>query len=369
MKRTPLYQNHVDLGARIVEFGGWEMPVMYTGILEEHQAVRQNVGVFDICHMGEIRVTGGKALDLLQYATPNDVSKLVMGQAQYSFFLDEKGGMKDDCVVYRFPDHYYVVVNASPALADYEWLSELSKKFPGVTVKNESEETGKLDIQGPNVVKFLQPLTKTELEPIGYYYGVHGQVAGIDCLISRTGYTGEDGFELFCAWNKTKPLWEAIMNQKVPPCGLGARDTLRLEASLPLSGSDMNLTTTPFEGGFGWVVKIDKASDFVGKEALKRLKDNPRKKLVCFEMVGRGIPRHEMEIAKDGKIIGVVTSGAYGPTVLKNIGMGHVPPQFAAPGTKIDIMIREKPVEAVVVQKPFYRGSAKSPKRKLTPPA
>lgn len=368
MKRTPLYQNHVDLGARMVEFGGWEMPVMYTGILEEHQAVRRNVGVFDICHMGEIRVTGKQALDLLQYATPNDVSKLAMGQAQYSFLLDESGGMKDDCVVYRFPDHYYVVVNASPAQSDYEWLKELSKKFPGATVANESEETGKLDIQGPRVLEYLQPLTNTNLDSIGWYYAEYGRVAGVDCLISRTGYTGEDGFELFCAWDKTPEVWNAIMERKVVPCGLGARDTLRLECSLPLSGSDMDLTTTPHEGGFGWVVKLDKG-DFVGRDALVRLKDQPRKKLINFEMVGRGIPRHGMEIAKDGKVVGVVTSGAYGPTVQKNIGMGHVPPELAAAGNKIDIMIREKPVEAVIVPKPFYRGSAKSPKRKLTPPA
>ncbi len=296
LKRTPLNQVHRDLGARMVEFGGWEMPVQYTGILEEHKAVRQGVGIFDIVHMGEFVVQGSGALSLLQYATTNDVSKLAMGQAQYSFMTNPEGGVEDDCLVYRFPDHYYVVVNAAPLEADFARLARLADEqgIEDVVLRDFSAETGKLDVQGPRAEALLQPFTDTDLSAIKYYYAVQGPIAGVPARISRTGYTGEDGFELFFPIEETARLWKLFVDAGATPVGLGARDTLRLEASLPLSGSDVSPdpARNPICAGFGRFVALDKDSDFSGKAALQRFAtDGCAQKLINFEVTGRGVAR------------------------------------------------------------------------------
>jgi aminomethyltransferase len=360
LKRTPLFDEHRELGARLVEFGGWEMPVQYSGILEEHRAVRERAGLFDVSHMGEFRVEGPGALDLLQTWVPNDVSKLASGQALYTQTLRPDGGTMDDLLVYRLgDDRYMVVVNASTMEKDWAWLGEHAARHAGFTLANVSDETGLLALQGPLAQAILQPLTPVTLSDVAYYHSVRGEVIGIPAIISRTGYTGEDGFELYAAASDTPRLWRRLLEAGAPygllPAGLGARDTLRLEAGYCLYGHELTEEVTPLEAGLGWTVKLQKGTDFIGRDALVEQKQNGlRRKLVGIEPRERGVPRAGYVIARGHQRIGEVTSGTHAPTLNRPIAMGFVAPEHAAVGTEVSVEIRGKAVQAAIVQLPFY---------------
>ena len=358
--RTPLYDEHVNLGARMVEFGGWLMPVQYPkGIIEEHRACRGRVAIFDTCHMGEFVLRGRDAVLLAQIYTTNNVQALGVTQAQYSFICNEQGGVRDDCIVYQYPDHNYIVVNAAPLQADYAWLVELAHRHNlDVQVHNASDETGKLDVQGPQAAQLVQRFTDTDLSTIKYFWATMGDIAGVPCRISRTGYTGEDGFELFFPIEETVRLWRLFVEAGAEPAGLGARDTLRLEASLPLSGSDItpDYNRNPIWAGFGRFVKLDKGVDFVGREALLRAANDPGgERLINFFVTGRGVPRAHYPITRGGERVGEVTSGSYGPTLDRYIGMGWVRAGLHEPGTRLEVIIRERPVGIEVVPRPMYK--------------
>ncbi|WIG60133.1 MAG: Aminomethyltransferase (glycine cleavage system T protein) [Ktedonobacterales bacterium] len=361
LKRTPLYERHRALGARLVEFGGWEMPVQYTGIIEEHHAVRQRAGLFDVCHMGEFRVEGPGALDFLQYLVPNDVSRLVENQALYTQICLPNGGTLDDLIIYRLGDERYMtVVNAGTIAKDWDWFSQHAAGRDGLTLTNVSDEMGLLALQGPLAGAILQPLTATPLDAIAYYHCQPGSVAGIDCIISRTGYTGEDGFELYCGAAQAGALWDALLAAGQPhgllPAGLGARDTLRLEAGYCLYGHELSESTTPLEAGLGWTVKLNKDADFIGKQALADQKrDGLRQKLVGVTLRERGVPRGGYAIYLNGERIGELTSGTLCPTLERPAALGFVPPAHAAPGTEIAIEIRGKLVAAEIAPLPFYK--------------
>lgn len=358
--RTPLYDEHISLGARMVEFGGWMMPVQYKkGIIEEHKLVRSGVGIFDTCHMGEFVIHGSDAALLCNTLTTNNVAALNTNQAQYSYICNDEGGVSDDCIVYQFPDNNIIVVNAAPLEADYALLEGLAERH-GMDVKllNGSTQTGKLDVQGPGAARLVQKHTDIDLSSIKYFWATWGEVAGTHCLISRTGYTGEDGFELFFPIEETLRLWRLFVENGAEPCGLGARDTLRLEASLPLSGSDIaaRYERNPIWAGFGRFVKLDKGVDFVGKEALSRAaQDQGGERLINFYITERGVPRAHYPITKDGETVGEVTSGSYGPSLDKYIGMGWVKAGLHQPDTELQVTIRERPVAIKVLPRPMYK--------------
>jgi aminomethyltransferase len=360
LKRTPLYERHKALGGRMVEFGGWEMPVQYSSILEEHQAVRTNAGLFDVSHMGEFKVEGAGALAFLQYLVPNDVSKLAIGQALYTQLILPNGGTIDDLLVYHLDEgHYMLVVNAANIEKDFAWIVEHARNFPDVAVINQSDTTALLALQGPKAQAILQPFTNVDLSTIRYYHFAPGTVDGAHCIISRTGYTGEDGFELYCAPVMVGKLWDNLLEagkeQGLKPAGLGARDTLRLEAAYCLYGHELDEQTNPFEANLGWTVKLGK-DEFIGREALLKVKEEgPQKKLVGIEMVERGVPRGAYTIFFEGQPIGVLTSGAPGPTVGKNIGLGYVKPEYATVGQPVQIDIRGKRTAAKIAALPFYK--------------
>lgn len=358
--RTPLYDEHVRLGARMVEFGGWLMPVQYkNGIIEEHKTVRSQVGIFDTCHMGEFIVDGPDAALLCNSFTTNNVAALGVTQAQYSYICNEEGGVDDDTIVYQFPDHNFIVVNAAPLKRDYALLAALANRLGlDVRLSNVSEKTGKLDVQGPEAAALVQRFTRTDLASIKYFWAANGDIDGVPCRISRTGYTGEDGFELFFPVEETVRLWRLFVENGAAPSGLGCRDTLRLEASLPLSGSDVAppYNRNPVWAGFGRFVKLDKGVDFVGRGALQRAKDDPDgERLINFFVTERGVPRAHYPIMNDGEQVGEVTSGSYGPTLDKYIGMGWVKAEQHAPGTRLQVMIRERPVAIEVLPRPMYK--------------
>ncbi len=361
-KRTPLYPVHVALGARMIEFGGWMMPLQYSGIIEEHRAVRSRAGIFDLSHMGEIEIIGRNALDLVQLMTTNDASKLEVGQAQYSLMCKPDGGIVDDLLVYRLHDRFSLVVNAANASKDFAWIRYHADGRPGwdVEVHDRTDEIALIAIQGPRSPQILQPLVSFPLEGLGYYRSKLSSVDGHESvLVSRTGYTGEDGFELFLPAERALALWDTLMEAGRPlgivPVGLGARDTLRLEACMALYGNDIDETTNPLEAGLGRWVKFDKG-DFLGKDALIVAKEaGLKRRLVAFRMIDPGVPRHGYEIWSSGHKVGYVTSGSYSPTLNANIGLGYVPVDLAEPGTKIEISIRERLALAEVVPMPFYR--------------
>jgi len=358
--RTVLYDEHVNLGARMVEFGGWMMPVQYRkGIIEEHHGVRSGVGIFDTCHMGEFIVKGPDTVRLLQTFTTNNVAALAEVQAQYTFIPNEEGGVRDDSIVYHFPDHHYVVVNASPLKADYEWLQELANRFSfDVDLQNVSDATGKLDVQGPGAAALVQKFADVDLSPLKFYWATTGRIDGVPTRISRTGYTGEDGFELFFPIEETVRLWQLFVENGAEPSGLGCRDTLRLEASLPLSGSDVAppANRNPIWAGFGRFVKLDKDVDCIGMDALRRIaQDSGGERMINFEVTGRGVPRTHYPITKDGEVVGEVTSGSFGPTLNKYVGMGWVRAGLHEPGTELEVTIRERPVPIKVVPRPMYK--------------
>ncbi len=354
--RTPLYDVHVRAGARIIEFAGWEMPVQYQGVLAEHLAVRTRVGLFDVSHMGEVVFRGPKALESLQRVFTNDLSRCSDGQAQYGCLCRETGGIVDDVVVYRrAADDLLVCVNAANRQKDFEWLRGHAA---GAELTNESDLWAQLALQGQLGVQVLQKLTSVRLASVGTYRFTQGEVAGIPCTVARTGYTGEDGFELFCRSEQGPALWSALMEagqqEGIQPAGLGARDSLRLEMAYRLYGSDMDDDTTPLEAGLAWVVKLDKG-EFVGRQALLKQREvGLSRKLVGFTLTDPGIARHGYPVLQDGKSVGIVTSGTKSPTLGIPIGLAYVPPGLAAEGSTFAIEMRGRAAAAKVVKTPFY---------------
>jgi aminomethyltransferase len=360
LKRTPLYEVYKNYGAKTIDFGGWDLPVQFSSIKEEHEAVRHHAGLFDVSHMGEVEVLGEGSLAFLQKIATNDVSLLKDGGAQYTAMCYEDGGTVDDLLIYKKADNnYLLVINASNIEKDVEWLC--SHVFGDVTVRNISNEIAQLALQGPLADKILQRLTDTDLSEIKFFkFKDAVKVAGVNSLVSRTGYTGEDGFEIYCASGDAKLLWEKILEagkeDGVLPCGLGARDTLRFEANLPLYGQELSKDITPIEAGIGFAVKPNKEADFIGKAVLKEQKEKgPERKLVGIELIDKGIPRHGYEVFVDGEQIGFVTTGTQSPTLKKNIGVALLKANFTDLGTEVEVQIRKKRLKAVVVATPFYK--------------
>ncbi len=358
LKNTPLHGEHEKLDAKLVPFAGYAMPVQYpTGIVKEHQAVRNDAGLFDVSHMGEFDVRGPQALDLVQHLLTNDASRLEVGQAQYTVLCQEDGTALDDCIVYRFEDHYMVVVNAGNLDKDRAWFERAAKDFD-VEFTDRSDEFGLLALQGPKAQPILARLTDIDLDAIGFYRFREGTVAGRDAIISRTGYTGEDGFELYVAAADAAHVWNALLDagrdDGLIPAGLGARDSLRLEVGYILYGNDLDERRTPLEANLGWVVKLD-SGDFIGRDALARQKEQGlTEKLVGFVLAERGFPRHGYEIRYQGEPAGEVTSGVLSHSTGKGVGMGYVPIAAAKPGTAIEVVIRDRAIPAEVVRPPFY---------------
>ena len=361
LKRTPLYDVHAALGAKIVPFAGFEMPVQYpTGITAEHKAVREKAGLFDVSHMGEFMIRGPQAADFVNYITTNDVVALKPGQAQYSTILREDGTIVDDCLVYRAEDRVIMVVNGSNIDKDFAHISRFLSKFPEATLENISDEIALLALQGPEAARILQQHTDTDLSQIKYYEHRFGKVAGADAYISRTGYTGEDGFELYVDAGDAEKIWKALTaSGEVTPAGLGARDSLRLEMGMALYGNDLDDTTTPLEASLGWLVKMKKG-DFVGRDALAKQKEQGlKRKLVGFTTPERSFPRHGYPVFAKGKPSGEVRSGTMSPTLGIPIGTAYVPVDSAAEGSPLEIEIRGKRVPAVVQKMPFYRNGSR----------
>ncbi|RKZ23081.1 glycine cleavage system aminomethyltransferase GcvT [bacterium] len=359
-KRTPLYEKHLEYGAKIVEFAGFLMPIQYTGIIDEVLRVRKGVGVFDVSHMGEIEIKGPDALEFVNYITTNDASKLELFQVQYSAMCYPDGGIVDDLLVYRLPDKFLLVVNAANTEKDYEWIKE--NKRGNVEIENTSDRTFQLAIQGPLSERVMKKLVKEPIEELGYYRATEVEIEGKKYLLSRTGYTGEDGFELYGDPEEACKIWDRIMelgkDENIGPCGLGARDTLRLEMKYCLYGNDITRDTTPLEAGLSWITKFNKG-DFIGREALLRQKEEGiKRKLVGFEMKGKGIPRHGYAIYKGDERIGEVTSGTYSPTLEKGIGMGYVRIEDSKPGTEIEVDIRGRREPAVIIKPPFWKNAS-----------
>ncbi len=359
IKNTALSEHHVKLGAKMVPFAGFNMPVQYSGINDEHQTVRSGVGVFDVSHMGEFILKGEKAIDLIQKISSNDVSKLYDGKVQYAYIPNETGGIVDDFLTYRIDEHtYFLVVNASNIEKDWNWISKYNTE--GVEMKNISDQTALFAVQGPKAAEALQSLTEIELAHMAYYTFEKGTFAGVaNVLVSATGYTGAGGFEIYVANEDAHKVWDAIFEAGaaygIKPIGLGARDTLRLEMGFCLYGNDIDDSTSPLAAGLGWVTKFTK--DFVNSANLKAEKERGvAQKLVGFEMIDRGIPRHDYEIVDaEGKKIGRVTSGTQSPSLKKSIGLGYVDSAFAKEGSEIFVSIRNQPIKAVVRKPPFVK--------------
>ncbi len=388
--KTPLYDIHQQLGAKVVDFAGWEMPVQYSSILDEHQAVRNKAGLFDVSHMGEFSLTGRDALANLQYLVTNNVSRLKVGQVIYTPMCDFNGGIIDDLLIYRLSEEeYMMVVNASNIDKDFKWIRENIKG--NIKLKNVSKDYSLLALQGPQSRNILKKLTEIDLNTIDYYCFQEGRVADIEAIISRTGYTGELGYEIYCSPESSSELWKQIIHQGeeygILPVGLGARDTLRLEKSYCLYGNDIDQDRNPLEAGLSWTVYFPKG-DFIGKGKLQEYKEKGvRQRLLGFKLLGRGIPRHgyqivieertdknktdnlnnakekeklnkqdrknQKELGKNAKIIGVVTSGSYSPTLKENIGLAYIDREYAKIGQEIKVVIRNRPVKAILVKTPF----------------
>ena len=363
LKRTPLNAAHRRLGARMVEFGGWDMPVQYpAGTVEEHLRTRTHAGLFDVSHMGEIDVRGPDTIAFVNRLVSNDASKLVDGQAQYSALTTPEGTVIDDLLVYRFAqDHLILVVNAGTTDKDWNWLTS-HRGRESVELRNHSAEYCQLALQGPDALLILQELTSLPLAEINYYHFREGDVDGVPAIVSRTGYTGEDGFEVYAAADKAEQLWNKILDagnfgadEGVLPCGLAARNTLRLEAGMCLYGHEIDETTTLLEANLGWICKLNKG-DFIGREQLLRQKaEGIKRKLVGFDVTGRGIARDGQEVLSNGQRVGRVTSGSPAPFLKKNIGMAYLPIQFANDGQDIEIDVRGRLVSARIVPLPFYK--------------
>jgi aminomethyltransferase len=365
-KKTPLSHRHEELGGRMVDFAGWYMPVQFTGIIDEHNTVRTKAGLFDLGHMGQVDVRGKDALAFLQYVTTNDVSTLQPGQAQYSMLLLPTGCPIDDIIVYRRPDGdgFFVVVNASNADRDIAWLREqrANRHDLDVSVEDVRDVTGMFAIQGPRAEAILQTISEADLSTVDYFNAIETTVDQVPCMVARTGYTGEDGFEVYCPIAQVQTLWDKLLevgaDEGLKPIGLGARDTLRLEAKMALYGNELSEEITPLEVGLSWAVKLDK-DDFIGRDALVEQKANGiSRRLVGFKMVERGgVPRSHYDVQVDGKSVGFVTSGTSSPTLGENIGLALVDKSVAGVGKPLQIMIRGKAVGAEQVRTPFYKRS------------
>ncbi len=358
LRHTPLHDLHVGLGARMVPFAGYEMPVQYASIIDEHRTVRSAIGLFDLSHMGEIEVRGSGALAFLSHAVVSDPSALAVGQAQYSMLCDADGGIIDDLILYRLgADRYMVVCNASNRAAVVEHLGALER--PEATLDDRSDEIALVAPQGPEAAPLLAGLTDVDLDALANYHAAEGSVAGVACVVARTGYTGEDGFELFCDADRARELWDAVVAAGEPaglvPCGLGARDTLRLEAGMPLYGNELDRDTNPFEVNLGRVVKLEKG-DFVGRAALEAVRvGGPRRKLIGLQMVDNAIPRSGYGVLADGRSVGRVTSGTLSPSLGTKIAMAKVTAEAAGIGNAFEVVVRDRPYRAEQVKLPFYR--------------
>ncbi|MBK3914560.1 glycine cleavage system aminomethyltransferase GcvT [Listeria ivanovii] len=354
--KTPIHPLYEKYGAKTIDFGGWDLPVQFSGIKAEHEAVRTNAGLFDVSHMGEIFVEGAESTAYLQYLLSNDIEKIKIGKAQYNIMCYENGGTVDDLVVYRLSEtKYLLVVNAANTEKDYDWIV---KNIKGdVTVSNVSSKYGQLALQGPDAEKILTKLTNVDLSAISFFGFVEdADIAGVKTIISRSGYTGEDGFEIYMPSEDATKVFEAIMAEEVLPIGLGARDTLRLEAVLALYGQELSKDITPLEAGLNFAVKLKKEADFIGKEALIKQKEaGLTRKLVGIELIERGIPRHDYPVFLNGKEIGVVTSGTQSPTLGTNIGLALIDIAHTEIGQEVEIGIRNKKIKAKVVATPFYK--------------
>ena len=362
LKRTPLRDVHVKAGARMVPFGGWDMPVQYSGIIDEHRAVRRAVGLFDISHMGEFEVRGPDALAAVQRLCTNDAAALQVGQVQYSALCYPDGGIVDDLTIYRLgPDHFMLVVNASNIDKDWAWVT--AHRVGRAEWADVSGETALLAVQGPKAEAVVARLADQDVTRLGYYHFARGAVAGVAGIISRTGYTGEDGFELYVPAGQAERLWHAILEagrgDAIQPIGLGARDTLRLEMKYALYGNDIDQTTNPLEAGLGWIVKPARG-DFIGRDAIEALRARGiGRRLVGFEMADRAVPRHGYRLMAGGAAVGVVTSGSFGPSVERSIGLGYVPAALASIGTPLEVEIRGALQPARVAKTPFYPSHTK----------
>jgi len=361
LKKTSLFEIHKRLGAKIIEFGPWLMPLYYTSIIDEHNTVRNKVGLFDVSHMGEFSIRGKNALAFIQRLITNDTSHLSNNQALYTPMCNNKGTIIDDLLIYKFSDqHFMLIVNASNIEKDYRWIEEVARKFnKDIILRNISDETSLLALQGPKAEGILQKITDLDLSQIKYYWFKEEKVTGVQAIVSRTGYTGEDGFEIYIKPEYASRVWSRLLEigkeEGIRPVGLGARDTLRLECALLLYGNDMDETKTPLETNIARTVKFDK-EDFIGKEALlKQKEEGIKQRLVGFELLERGVPRHNYPILKDKERIGMVTSGSFSPTLRKGIGLGYVKTDQAKEGTEIQIQIREKSTKARIVKIPFYK--------------
>jgi aminomethyltransferase len=357
LKRTALNSVHKAAGAKMVDFAGWEMPVEYSGITREHLAVRTAAGLFDVSHMGELEVRGSAALDLLQYVTSNDVSRLKDGQAQYSALMYPQGTVVDDCVVHRIrPDHYFICVNAANTDKDFEWICRHNRS--NAQLVNVSEEYSQLALQGPRAAAILERVADRDLSPLRTYWFMPARCCGAEGILARTGYTGEDGFEFYFPPARSEQVWNSLLEAGrgfgLIPCGLGARNTLRLEAGYALYGHELDDSTTPLEANLGWIVKLEKG-EFLGRQALlEQRQKGVKKRLVGFEMIDRGIARDGYAVLVDGKSVGQVTSGSPAPFLKKNIGLAFVPPGCAEVGRSMVIDIRARPSAARQVSLPFY---------------
>jgi aminomethyltransferase len=361
LRRTPFYDIHVALGGKIVPFAGYEMPVQYpTGITAEHKAVRERCGLFDVSHMGEFVVRGSQMVEFVNYVTTNDVGALVDGQVHYSTILYENGTIVDDCLVYKFADRIVVVVNASNREKDFAHFQQYASKFD-VQLADISDDIALLALQGPQAAKILQPHADVDLSTIKYYHHSWGHVGGMHCLISRTGYTGEDGFELYCRDRDTVPLWRAITAAGATPIGLGARDSLRLEMGYALYDNEIDDTTTPLEAGLCWIGKLDKGAPFTGADALRAQKQHGiTRRLVGFRLEGRGFPRHGYPVHAEGREVDIVRSGTMSPSLGAGIGTTYLPVAIAKAGTKFEVDCRGEKIPAEVVRMPFWtKGSAR----------
>jgi len=365
LKKTPLHASHISLGARMVPFGGWDMPVEYSGISAEHMAVRTAAGLFDVSHMGEVEIAGKGALEAVQHITSNDAAKLQIGQIQYSGLTTPDGTFVDDLLVYRFgPSHYLLVINAGNIDKDYAWIAARAKEaVPDIATVNSSDRYALIAIQGPRAQEILQTLTAIDLPAMKYYWFAHGEIAGVRGTVSRTGYTGEDGFEVMVPPAMATRVWDALLQAGKPlgliPAGLGARDTLRLEAAMRLYGNDIDENTTVLEADLGWIVGWNKPA-FLGRDVLHQQKAHGVDKVIVgLEMVDRAIARHGHPVFHNGEPVGVVTSGTQTPFLKKAIAMAYVPPALKAPGTELEIDIRGRKAKAVVVPLPFYKRAKK----------
>ena len=364
LKATPLLGLHKELGAKLVPFVGWNMPIQFAGVLSEHICVRERVGLFDVSHMGEIEVKGKDAKKFLQFLLSNNVEKMFDGSILYSLMCYETGGVVDDLLAYRFSEnHYFLCVNASNSDKDYDWIARHASSF-NVNIKNTSSETSQLALQGPDAKNVLQSLCDISLDDLSYYNFRRGMVNNVESLISRTGYTGEDGFELYLSPEKVSEVFRSLMEQGrsygIQPIGLGARDTLRIEMGYPLYGNEIDNNPTPLDAGLGWVIKFDKG-EFLGRGSLLKQKEqgSPRRKLVGLKLLTRGVPRAHYQVFKNGESVGEVTSGTFSPTLNTGVGLCYVSSEYSDVGSHLDVKIRDQLVATEVIQLPFVPSHVK----------